>query len=225
MAERTRAGRIKVVFAFLLLFGPAILLIIMSTRGCEHKFKELDDYGAGIDYKFTDARGKQLSSKDFENNVVLITTLQPTCPDSCAITMWHLKQSIYNTIYKNKKKLGSVRIVSFVTDGNGNDVEDVSQVYEMIQDQVVDYDPDIWYIASGESREVFNFENNDQTLLQEGEEYFGGQGYQELMLLMDRENHLRMVLPGSTEGMVRRMKECVALLQKQYDKADAKKDK
>ena len=38
------------------------------------------------------------------------------------------------------------------------------------------------------------------------------------ILLLDKENHLRMVLPGKEEGLVRRMKEDIALLQKQYDK-------
>ena len=42
------------------------------------------------------------------------------------------------------------------------------------------------------------------------------------MLLLDKENHLRMVLNGHTEGMVRKMKEHLALLQKEYDKEDAK---
>jgi hypothetical protein len=59
-------------------------------------------------------------------------------------------------------------------------------------------------------------------LLQEDKKYFGGQAFQELMLLLDKENHLRMVLSGKTEGMVRRMKEHIALLQKQYDKARKK---
>ena len=39
------------------------------------------------------------------------------------------------------------------------------------------------------------------------------------MLLLDKKNHLRMALSGNQEGMIRRMKEHLALLQKQYDKA------
>jgi len=35
---------------------------------------------------------------------------------------------------------------------------------------------------------------------------------------LDKKNHLRMVLSGKTEGMVRRMRDNIALLQKQYDK-------
>ena len=41
---------------------------------------------------------------------------------------------------------------------------------------------------------------------------------QELMLLLDKKNHLRMALSGTTEGMIRRMKQHIALLQKEYDK-------
>jgi hypothetical protein len=43
--------------------------------------------------------------------------------------------------------------------------------------------------------------------------------------LLDKKNDLRMVLSGTSEGMIRRMKEHVALLQKQYDKERAAKTK
>ena len=43
MANKISAGLSKVVVS-LLLVGPAFLLVFISTRGCEHKFKELEDY-------------------------------------------------------------------------------------------------------------------------------------------------------------------------------------
>lgn len=225
MASKTTAGRLKVIFALLLLFGPALLLVLISTRGCEHKFKVPDDYGPVINYHFTDGQGREFSSKDFTDNVVLVNTLQLKCPDSCAVSFWHIDQHIFQPVRKSKKKLGSVRIISFVTDGKGNPIEDVSQVQEMMEDRVEGYDPNLWYIASGKSRELYDIKSNDQTLLQQGEEYFGGEAYQELLLLLDKSNHLRMVLPGNEEGLVRRMKEHVALLQKAYDKEKAKANK
>ena len=48
-----KAGPLKTVFALLLLFGPALFLILISTRGCEHKFKVLDDYGPIASYQLT----------------------------------------------------------------------------------------------------------------------------------------------------------------------------
>ena len=225
MANKKSAGRIKVVYAFLLLFGPALILIFLSTRGCEHKFKQLDDYGAAVEYEFHDAREKKYTSKDFQDKVVLISTIQPTCPDSCATSIWHLNQLIYQKIRKNKNEKGSVRMISYVTDGNGNPLTDVSEIEKMLYDIVEEYDPEVWKVAVGEPKDLYDFEHNNQTLLQKGDEYFGGEGYQELMLLLDRQNHLRMVLSGKTEGMIRRMYEHVALLLKQYDKEAAKKKK
>jgi hypothetical protein len=223
MQKKSTAGRLKVLFALLLTFGPAFLLVIISQQSCEHKFKVLDDYGKGIEYTFTDASGRQRSAKEFRNQIVVITTIQQHCPDSCAISLWHLDQAIYQHIRKNKrKKMKQVKIISFATDGQGKALKDLSTVKAAMKDQIEDYDSSIWILASGDARSVYNFKHNGKSLLQEDKKYFGGQAFQELMLLLDKQNHLRMVLSGKTEGMVRRMKEHIALLQKQYDKARKK---
>ena len=108
MANKINAGKNKIV-AILILLLPAFLLVFLSTRGCEHKFKQLPDYGKAVDYHFIDGLGKSYTSKDFKDKVVVITTLQQTCPDSCAISMWHIDQAIYQHIRKNKKKLKQVK--------------------------------------------------------------------------------------------------------------------
>jgi hypothetical protein len=226
MAKRTKAGRMKVALTFLLLFGPASVLVLIATRGCEHKFKELEDFGPGGVYSFTDVNGNKRTSKDFKNEIVLVTTLQTTCPDSCAISFFHLNQAIYQNIYANKRKIKKqARIISYVTDGKGNPVDDLSQVEAMLKDRVLNYDPSIWILAKGDAKQVFDMENNGESLLQEGNEFFGGHAFQELILLLDKQNHLRMVLSGTSEGMIRRMKEHLALLHKQYDKEASKKKK
>ena len=195
MTSKSVAGRKKVGFAFLLVFGPAFFLIFMATRGCDHRFKELEDYGAVVDYTFTDADGKSRSSADFKNDIVLVSTLQESCPDSCAISFWHLNKTIYQHIYANKrKKLKQVRILTFVTDGAGNPVSDLSNVEAMLKDRVQDYDSSLWVLASGNAKEIYDMEHNGKKLMQKGEKYFGGEAYQELILLLDKQNHLRMVL-------------------------------
>lgn len=224
MAKRTSAGRMKVGIAFLLTFGPALLLIIIASRGCEHKFKTLDDYGLASNYSFVDADGKTRNAKEFEGDVVLVTTLQESCPDDCAVSFFHLNQAIYQHIYSNKrKKLKQVRLISYVTDMEGKPVEDLSTVENMLRDRVENYDSSLWILANGNAEAMYDFTNDGQSLLQEGDQYYGGKAFQELMLLLDKENHLRMVLSGTTEGMVRRMKEHIALLQKQYDKQRTEK--
>jgi hypothetical protein len=133
--------------------------------------------------------------------------------------MWHFDQAIYQHIRKNKKKLKQVKIVSFVTDGKGNPVTNLSMLTASMKDNIEGFDPDTWFLASGEGRSVFDFKFNNQSLLKKGESYFGGEAYTELMLLIDKQNHLRMVNRGTAEGSIRRMYQHIALLQKQYDKA------
>jgi cytochrome oxidase Cu insertion factor (SCO1/SenC/PrrC family) len=218
-----KAGRIKGLVLTLLLFGPASLLIFISTRGCKHKFVELEDMGKIASYSFSDINGKTYSENSFANKVVLFTTIQKTCPSNCALSLWHLDQMIYQHLRKNQKKLGFVKIVSFVTDGKGNPINDLKEVKETLEDQVESFNDSIWILANGDAKKVFDISRNGNNLLQEGKSYFGGHAYQELMLLVDKRNHLRMVLNGSSEGMIRKMKEHIALLDKQYDKEKAKK--
>lgn len=211
--------KLRKVLGFLLVFGPALFLIFISTRGCKHQFKTLDDYGALKTYSFTDSKGKNRTSEEFKDEIIIITTLQKGCPWDCSVSFWRLNQILYQHIRKNShKQLKRVRIISFVTDGKGNPEKEITLVEQMMERDVEGYDPNLWIVASGDVRSIYNIEHNDQTLLQKGKKYYGGEGFQELILLSDKENHLRMVLKGNQEGLIRRMKESLALLLKQYDK-------
>ena len=212
------AGRLNGIIVLILLFGPASFLIFISSRGCEHKFVELDDMGKVSNYNFVNADGTQMNQATFKNKVVLFTTLQVTCPNKCAVSFWHLDQLIYQHLRKNKKKLGHVKLVSFVTDGNGNPYSNLNEIEYMLKDQVEKYDSSVWILANGDARSLYNISRNGENLLMKGKQYFGGEAFQELMLLVDKRNHLRMVLKGNSEGMIRKMKEHIALLDKQYDK-------
>lgn len=247
MASKNTAGRMKAILAMMLLFGPAILLIIISTRGCEHKFKRLEDFGKGQNYAFTDANGKKYTQNSFKDNIVVVINIQETCPDSCGVSLWNFDRLVYQDIAKRKKEKGGVKIIAFATDIHGNPIDDLSDLQLMLKSEVVEYDPSVWILAKGNARNVFSIVENvsveklakwltdkemkiekgdkDINLLTKGDEYYGGESFQELMLLFDKKNHLRMVLNGRSEGMVRKMKEHVAILKKEYDQENAKASK
>jgi len=210
-------SRFNKILSFFLVFGPAMLLVFIGTRSCEHKFEVLDDFGVVPAFEFTDASGVKRSSKEFEGELVLINTLQSSCPDSCSVLMWHLNQTIYQHVWKNKtKKTKKIRLISFLIDDQGNPVEDLSVINDAVRDLAENYDPSIWILATGDVKSIYNLKNNGVTLTNEGVKF------QELMLLLDKQSHLRMVLSGNVEGQIRRMKQSMALLQKQYDKQAAK---
>ena len=219
MSIGVKKNKIKAILSLLLIFGPASFLIFIGTRGCDHKFEKLADYGSASKYSFIDLSGKTRTYSEFNNSIVLISTIQESCPDTCSISMWHVDQILYQHIRKNKsKKLKQVKLISFVTDGKGNPVKDLKYMSSILKERVEGYDPELWILATGDVKSVYNFTNNGKSLLEKGKQYFGGEYFQEILLLLDKSNHLRMALRGNQEGMVRTMKEHLALLQKQYDK-------
>ncbi len=190
------------------------------NRSCEHKFETLDDYGRIDSFLFKDVNGKQRNSSEFDGDIVLITTIQESCPDDCEISLWHINQMIYQHIWKNRtKKRKRIRILSFITDHKGEPRKQLETITETLMEKVENFDPSIWILASGDAKSVFDHQNNGQSLIQDGE------NFHELMLLMDKKQHLRMVLSGNREGHIRRMKQTMALLQKQYDKTLLKSEK
>lgn len=216
---QSNGSRLKAKLGLLLVFTPALILIFISSRGCSHKFKQLDDFGKLKSYSYVGTDGHKHNSKEHQGEIILITTIQNSCPYDCSISISNLNQIIYQHIRKNSsKKMKKVRILSFVTDGKGNPVHDTRIIQAALKDQIEKYDPKLWIVASGDVKSIYNISNNGQSLLKKGDEYYGGEAFQELFLLADKNNHLRMVLHGNREGLIRRMKESIALLQKQYDK-------
>lgn len=208
-------------FIILLLFAPAILLFVTS-RGCKMKFHTLEDFGKVNNYSFVDVDGNRYTQDDFKDQVILFTNIQENCVDTCSINLFTFEKVIYQDI-RSKKSLKHVKIISFVNDIDGNPVKDLQPTMDMMKDKVHNFDPKKWMLVSGDAKVVYDIKSNGESLLQTGDQYFGGNAFQELMLLVDKDNHLRMVLRGNMEGMFRRMKECIALLQKEYSTNDTKK--
>lgn len=217
------------ILALSLVFGPALFLIFMATRGCDHRFKKLADYGLVKTPTFSvyNHKGKQeLSLQDYQDQIVLVTTLQTSCPHHCGLAFFPLTQNLYKDLRTNKrKKLKQVRLLSIVVDSLGNPVseEQLLDIQDMLRSRVEGYDPELWQLVNADPKIFYNLTNNGQKLIVKDKKYFGGVSYNELIMLLDKQNHLRMVLNGHTEGMIRKMKEHLALLIKQYDKERAKK--
>jgi hypothetical protein len=222
MSEQKTAGKARGIYIIFLLFLPAILLIVIS-RGCNMKFKTLDDFGAINNYSFEGYDGKRYSQNDFKDKVVIFINMQEDCLDSCSISLFTFEKIIYQHI-RPKKSLKDYKIVAFVNNYDGTPVESLQKAHDLLSDKIHHYDPSIWILAKGDAKQVYDIQHNGQNLLQTGDEYFGGNAFQELMLLVDKNNRLRMVLRGHQEGMFRRMKECIALLQKEYNVQSHEKD-
>ena len=218
-------AKLKSILAFCLVFGPASALIFISTRGCTHQFQELDDFGLmTIDsfeiYNQSSNTFTKKALSDFQGDILFINSIQPNCPGNCNISMWHFEQLIYNHIYENKhKKLKQVKIISFLTDNQGVNLKKTKlfeDMTESFRQNLENYDPDIWMLAKGNAQSVYDFDHNGENLLHSAEREYGKAAYLKYLLLIDKNSHLRMVLPADKEGEIRVMFEHLALLQKEY---------
>ena len=159
-------SRAKSILALVLVFGPALFLILISTRRCEHKFKQLDDYGLIQSPAFEVFENGVYNSKklsDYKGDLIVVTTIQTTCPKECGISLWHFNQILFQHIRKNKrKKLKQVRLISFATDEFGRPATDqqIKNIREMLQDDIEDYDPHTLEVFS---RDVLNMISNGKS--------------------------------------------------------------
>lgn len=206
-----------------LVFGPALFLIFISVSQCEHKFQTLPEYGDIGEYEFTNSEGDIISDYTQKDKITLFTTIQTSCPEQCAIDLAKFNLLLYQDYRKNQKKLGHVKFVSIVTDSEGKPVKNLDEIVYTLNDIIQGFDPSIWNIVTGDPKQVYDIENNDVNLYNAtSDSAFAKKPYLETMLIVDKKNQLRLVRRGNQEGLIRDFKQHVALLQKQYDKAEKK---
>lgn len=226
MAKKDKkAGSRRPYVALLVVFGPALILVLISLGYCRHNFKELPVFGKLDSYEFTKPNGEKITNKTQEGKVTLFTTIQTTCPQNCAINLPKFNLVIYDDYRKNQKKLGNVDIVSIVTDEHGNPVENLDELMYTLDDIILDFDPSIWNIVSGDPKQVYDIESNGINLSSATtDSAYAGKSFLETMLLVDKKNQLRLVRRGTKEGLIRDLKDHVSLLMKQYDKEAAENE-
>ena len=214
-----KAGRWKSILMLVLVFGPASLLILISTNKCEHKFEELPFYGGLDDFELYLSDGTKLTPESQLGKITLFTTIQATCPNTCALNIPQFNLLLYQHYRKNRKKLGHIQIVSIMTDEDGNPTDNFDEITFLLEDMINDYDPEIWILASGDPKQIFDVTNNNvRWIEQRDDQAFAGKPYLETMMIVDKDNNIRLLRRGSDEGNIRDFKQHVALLQKQYDK-------
>lgn len=206
-----------------LVFGPALFLILISLNKCEHNFTQLPDYGNIGKYKFYNENGDFIDNKAMDDKIVVFNIIQTSCPSECSIDIPKFNLLVYQHYAKHQKKMSHLKFISIVTDKNGAPVpeNEVEEMKFILQDIVPDYNDSIWMIVSGDPKQIYDIESNNVNLFEQREdEAFSKKPFMETMMIVDKTNNLRLVRRGTEEGYIRDFKEHLALLQKQYDKED-----
>ncbi len=217
-----RKRRFPWAFA-VLLFGPALLIVVFG-RGCSSQYQELEKYGAVGDFTFTLADGTPFTQDSLKGKITIFTTYQVSCPDSCGIDLWFMREHLFKKIYNNRKKLPHVQIISIVTDLEGNPIELADESDFGIQDVVIkglkkpEYNKTIWRLVSGDPAQIYDLEHNGVNLFTaRNEEFLSGRVFLESLLLVDEQGQLRFVRYGRSESMIRDFHDGFMLLEKEFE--------
>jgi len=208
----------------LLLFGPALLIIIFG-RGCSSHYQELDKYGSVGDFEFTFLDGTPFNQDSLKGKITIFTTYQLSCPDSCGIDLWFMREHLFKKIYNNRKKLPHVQIISIATDIEGNPITLTEESDFAMRDIVIkglkkeEYNKTIWRLVSGEPSQIYSIKHNDVNLFEARDpKFISERMFLESLMLIDENGQLRFVRYGRSESMIRDFHEGFMLLEKEFEK-------
>ena len=209
---------------FILMLGPAFLIVFFG-RGCSSKYQELDVFGQLNEFEFRFSDNTPFNSDSLKGKVTIVTTYQISCPDSCGIDLWFMREQLYKKIYNNRKKLPHVQIISILTDAQGNPIEFEEEADFGIRDIVTkglkkeEYNKSIWRLVAGDPKQIFDITHNNINLYDaEKEGFLSNRLFLECLLLIDEQGQLRFVRYGRSESMIRDFNEGFMLLQKEFER-------
>jgi len=209
---------------FILMLGPAFLIVVFG-RGCRSNYQQLDSFGQVGQFNFYFADSTPFNNDSLKGKITIFTTYQVTCPDSCGIDLWFMREHLFKKIYNNRKKLPHVQIISILTDTKGNPIQLEEDADFGIKDIVVKglkkevYNKTIWRLVSGDPKQIYNITHNKINLYEAQKDGFlSNRLFLECLLLIDENGKLRFIRYGRSESMIRDFHEGFMLLEKEFEK-------
>ncbi|MDX1349811.1 MAG: hypothetical protein R3279_06180 [Putridiphycobacter sp.] len=217
----------------LVLFGPG-LLIYFFAKTLSNKFIELPYLGKyqvvdnsngtkdTIQYtippfKFTTIDGKSVTSQSTQNEFLIFTTIQNSCPDTCGVYLYHFNELFYEKVKKNKDSYNNVKFYSILTDENGRAItQPSSKLLEALS--VLNQDTSIWQIVVGEPAQVFSFDYNGQNFMDlpatATNFEIGQKAFVNSLLLVDQNKHIRGFTGAKRDSDIRNFFDLLKILKK-----------
>lgn len=216
----------------LVLFGPGLLIYILA-KTLTNKFIELPYIGEHTyvingdktdtvyykvpDFEFKSIEGKTINSESTKGQFLIFTTIQNSCPDTCGLYFFHLDELFYQKLKKNRDNYFNVKIISILTDENGNPLQKASEkLVEALS--TIERDSDIWEVVTGDIDPIYGFKFNDQTfkdLPSTASNYeIGTKAFVNSLLLVDRAKHIRGFTGAKRDSDIRNFFDLLKILKK-----------
>jgi hypothetical protein len=237
----------RVLTILLIVLGPGSVIYFLA-KNLKNKFVVLPHLGE-YDYSY-DSDGNAIDSTAFvipefsltkfdesvinrdsiDDKFIVLTTIQQNCPlmDECGMSMYHFDELFFSKMVKNQGNYGNVKVLSILTDENGQPIPEGPSDY--LLEETAEYDEDIWWMCYGDPTPLFSWEYYDKNFMEheaspaEGE--IGQFAFVNSLVLIDQEGSVRGVSGAKKDSDIRNFFDMLKLLKKEdFDKQWEEREK
>lgn len=214
----------KAVILLMILLVPSVAYLVLTTG--KHNIKKLGYFGTKIpgategdttyhsipSFQFTDQDGKPFGDKDLQGKIYVANFFFTTCPSICP-AMQTLMKKVQDT--DDFKKLNDFRLVSFSVDPEHDSVAVLKEYAQKIK-----ADPGRWYFLTGDKKAIYDLAYQGFMVnAMEDPTAPGGFLHSDMMLLIDRDKHIRGIYEGTSMKDVKRLIDEIKVLIAEYNSA------
>ncbi len=225
----------RVILVMLVLLGPGAIIYFISKTVSNHFIKlpyigyeyQLDSNGNKVDstaynvpeFDLTAFDGTPITKDSIDGKFIVLTTIQNQCPDmsQCGMSIYHFNEIFFEKLVKNQENYGNVRVLSILTDVDGNPIAEPTQ---KLKDEMIPYDTTgLWWLATGDVTPFYNFNYYGDKFInhlasnKDGE--IGLKAYTNSIVLIDEKGFIRGVSGAKTDSHIRNFFDMLKLLKKE----------
>jgi peroxiredoxin len=225
----------RLLLVLLVVLGPGLIIYFISKTVSNHFIElpylgyefELDAQGNKIDsaayqvpdFELTKFDGTPISRSDIDGKFIVLSTIQNACPtmNECGMSVFHFDEIFFKKLVKNQENYGNVRVLSILTDVDGNPIDTPSQ---KLKDEMYEFDTTgVWWMATGDVTPFYNFNYYGDKFINhaasEKDSEIGAKAYTNSLVLIDDKGFIRGVSGAKTDSHIRNFFDMLKLLKKE----------
>ncbi|MBD3636907.1 MAG: hypothetical protein HUJ25_06140 [Crocinitomicaceae bacterium] len=226
----------RVLTILVIVLGPGLVIWYLATH-LKNKFVELPYLGEWHytydadstkidstafvlpDFSLTRFDGAPITRDSIKDKFIVLSTLQPGCPEmeECGMSFYHFNEIFFEKLLKNRDNYSNVRVLSVLTDKNGNPIAEGPS--KKLVEEMAAYDTQFWWMTYGDPTPLFSWEYYGKNFMKHkstpevGE--IGTRAFTNSLVLIDRDGHIRGVTGAKRDSDIRNFFDLLKILKKE----------
>lgn len=169
------------------------------------------------EFSFKDENGAEVNQETYKDEYLIVSILYKTCPFDCSMPYEQFKYFLLDEVAgKQKKKFDDVTFLAHVVDAN---FSELNSLYKSL-----DISPNFMQLLSGEQNNIYDVNLLKQNPWEVADENNGYErGAYGLILLLDKQRHIRGVYQANQTSEIKRVENELVLLKREDNREWYKK--